>query len=231
MSPSCNTRLNIPDASVGILSNEEINSHLPRSATQGIPAFKGSNEVTWRTQKRPGISWQADPFWLSQRGVKMSWLEMMSASNSGFRKPWDEWRISITAVLVSKTNIVHEKVSSSKSVLVAHIYPKLCSFGFKEPQHRAADQTWIHWCTTSGNGIKSGEADAMVSSMVQKLLQLFHPFSITIIPLMLSTRNSRRNYGSLRTIDVALHNASPRKRSGAKTIKYNAWQLIFLAKL
>lgn len=84
----------------------------------------------------------------------------------GFRKPRDGWRISITAVVVSKTNIVHEKVSSSKSVLVGHIYPKLYSFGFKEPQHRAADRTWIHWCTTSGNGIKSGKADAMVSSMV-----------------------------------------------------------------
>lgn len=89
----------------------------------------------------------------------------------GFRKPWDEWRISITAVIHCQKQtliIVHEKVSSSKSVHENIAYPKLYSFGFKEPQHRAADRTWIHWCTTSGKGIKSGVADAMVSSMVQR---------------------------------------------------------------
>jgi len=92
-------------------------------------------------------------FWPSEWGVKMSWLETMSPSNSGFRLPWDEWQIFIPAVVVSKTKIVHEKVSSSKSVWLT-----LYSFGFKEPQHRAADRTWIQWCTTLGNGIKSCES-------------------------------------------------------------------------
>jgi len=181
------------DASVGILSNE-INSHFPRSQGNRHMESQPSKDQT----KSPGRHRNAPlPNWYQLA----SWPFLTQPMGCG-----------MAGGSLSLQSLCQKQALSMKRCL-----PTLYSFGFKEPQHRAADRTWIHWCTTLDNGIKSGEADAMVSSMVHR--NCFNYF----IHFQPQSSLWCFQHGSLRTIDVALHNASPRERSGAKN--HHVWCL------
>ena len=100
----------------------------------------------------------------------------------GFRKPWDGWRISITAVVASKTNIVREKVSSSKSVLLTSIpnYIHLDSRNHNiEPQIELESIDAQPW-TRGSNQVKpmqwSHQWFIEIASTVSSIFNHNHPF-------------------------------------------------------